>query len=169
MTKKLKYKPRPGYPVNENDAELIGSFLETNFPNGEINPEDLLRLATPKSSPIHDYFEWSDAKAAHEYRLDQARKLIRSIVVEIEGESTPAYHNVYIESANHRRYVTTSRALSTKTLWDQVVSRALTEAKVWKLKYESYKELGRIFEAIDEVERQVTKKKPQPKKEVTYE
>ena len=53
-----------------------------------LKPSIVVTEAKPKSSPLHSSFEWDDTKAGHEYRLAQARKLIRVIVpvIEVSGE-----------------------------------------------------------------------------------
>lgn len=40
--------------------------------------------AKPKSSPIHDEFEWNDKVAGHQYRLGQARRMIRITPIRME-------------------------------------------------------------------------------------
>ena len=45
-----------------------------------LRPSDVVTEAKPKESPIHNEFEWTDSKAAHQFRLDQARRLIRIAV-----------------------------------------------------------------------------------------
>lgn len=51
--------------------------------NGRITPDAVIADAQDKESPLHGVFEWDDSKAAHQYRLEQARELIRSVKVEI--------------------------------------------------------------------------------------
>lgn len=51
--------------------------------NGVLTPEAVVADAASKSSPLHSEFEWNDKRAAHQYRLDQARELIRKVTVEI--------------------------------------------------------------------------------------
>lgn len=51
---------------------------------GTLTPTAVLDDARSPNSPLHDYFEWNDDVAAEKYRLDQARRLIRSVRVEIE-------------------------------------------------------------------------------------
>ncbi len=54
---------------------------------GNLTPDAVLEDARSKKSPLHDQFEWNDGEAAHKYRLDQARTLIRSVRVEVVTES----------------------------------------------------------------------------------
>jgi hypothetical protein len=51
---------------------------------GGLRPSEVVAEAKSKESPIHSEFEWNDGKAAHAYRLNQARTLIRVIVPIIE-------------------------------------------------------------------------------------
>jgi hypothetical protein len=44
--------------------------------------------AKKKTSPLHTVFEWDEKKAAHAYRIAQARSLIRSVKIEITTETT---------------------------------------------------------------------------------
>lgn len=57
---------------------------------GVITAGDVVAAAKARRSPLHRHFEWDDDKAAHEYRLVQARALIRSVHVQLtspDGES----------------------------------------------------------------------------------
>lgn len=55
---------------------------------GVLRPDDVVKDARSKSSPLHDEFEWSDSAAAEKFRLSQARELIRSVTVEITTTTT---------------------------------------------------------------------------------
>lgn len=52
---------------------------------GLLKPEIVVAEARPRSSPLHSRFTWDNTKAAHEYRLWQARQLIRVVVEVIDG------------------------------------------------------------------------------------
>lgn len=56
------------------------SALETE---GRLTPEMVVEAARDESSPLHECFEWNDLKASAAWRIEQARKLIRSVMVEI--------------------------------------------------------------------------------------
>jgi len=57
--------------------------------HGTITPELVVRYAKIKKSPLNPIFEWDDTKAAHNYRLQQARILLNNIQVTVisDGES----------------------------------------------------------------------------------
>ena len=51
---------------------------------GNLTADAVVAEAANKRSPIHHLFEWDDSKAAHAYRIDQARMLLRGIQVRFE-------------------------------------------------------------------------------------
>jgi hypothetical protein len=46
---------------------------------GLLQPFDVVEAARDPGSPLHDSFEWNDSVAAERYRLEQARRLIRTV------------------------------------------------------------------------------------------
>lgn len=48
---------------------------------GAVKPGALVEAARPKESPAHPGFTWNDKKAAEQYRLEEARRWIRVVVV----------------------------------------------------------------------------------------
>jgi hypothetical protein len=66
-------------------AETLSALASAN--GGTLTPALVLAEAKRKDSPIHDQFDWTDKTAANKYRLEQARKLIRSVKVEITNET----------------------------------------------------------------------------------
>ncbi len=46
---------------------------------GKLTPASVVSDASDPASPLHSCFEWDDSVAAHKYRLEQARVLIRSV------------------------------------------------------------------------------------------
>tara|TARA_R100001082_G_C4245518_1_gene109240 strand:+ start:61 stop:555 length:495 start_codon:yes stop_codon:yes gene_type:complete len=80
----------------EVKAQTVGEQLETiQQENGKVTAHLVLDHARPISSPLHPIFQWDDEQAAEQYRLHQARNLIRSIeVVKPEGTNEPVYVHV---------------------------------------------------------------------------
>lgn len=60
--------------------------------HGRIESKALVDAARPETSPAHNAFEWDDAVAAEEHRLQQARRWIRIVKIEVGGEMQPLYH-----------------------------------------------------------------------------
>jgi hypothetical protein len=53
---------------------------------GRLTPEAVLEAAKHRDHPAHPHFTWDDSEAAHMQRLYEARRLIRSVKVEITTE-----------------------------------------------------------------------------------
>ena len=66
-------------PIPYAEAKLDFEQVEEAF--GAVNSETLLAYAASKTAKLHDYFEWDNSVAGHQYREHQARHLIRSVEV----------------------------------------------------------------------------------------
>lgn len=70
--------------MNDKIKFLRGEIERIRVMHGGIlQAEDVLEEAKNPASPLHPMFEWDNAAAAHQYRLDQARALIREVRVEM--------------------------------------------------------------------------------------
>ena len=136
------------------DAQVTGTILErvrvTN--NGRLAPRDVLAEATPKSSPLHPYFEWNNGKAANKYRIEQAKYLIRSIdAVTVERAPAPPIRAfVSVVRGEDRSYTSTAHALSDPELREQVLHAAWREFDALRAKHRELSEFAAVFGAIDQ-------------------
>lgn len=75
--------------MDKAKREAIAARLEkiASLNGGRLTPDAVLKDAKSASSPLHDQFEWNDSAAAVQWRLAQARELIRSVKVEVQTES----------------------------------------------------------------------------------
>lgn len=64
-------------PVRSEIEQRIKDLADAH--DGRLTPELLIAEAKSSDSPLHQEFEWDDSIAAHRYRIDQARELIRSV------------------------------------------------------------------------------------------
>jgi len=87
MAKKKKFSSKNTFVLPKKEAQVVGEKLhelaEQN--GGELETKSVLAEAKKRTSILHKYFEWSDTKAAHEYRMHQARHLI-AVVVELRWD-----------------------------------------------------------------------------------
>ncbi len=161
MKKKFKINDRARYAFwgKKIEANAIAAFLEENFPEGAIDPKDLLELARPKKSPIHHIFEWDDSRAAEKFRLDQARLLIRCLVVEIDGTDVRQYVSPVLvhPTDTDKKYLSVDSAMADESIWEQVLNRALRELFTWKAQYKRLKKLGPVIKAIEKLEEKYEK------------
>lgn len=62
--------------------EVTAAVLAVANAQGEIEPAAVVEAARSKKSPLHDRFEWDDSVAGHQYRLQQARHLIKLLRID---------------------------------------------------------------------------------------
>lgn len=65
--------------------------------DGRLTPDNVVDAAEDKASPLHQCFEWDNDAAAHMFRVEQARHLIRSVRVDV----TTSHHTVRVPAFVH--------------------------------------------------------------------
>jgi hypothetical protein len=143
-------------PGAEKDAKLVGEHLELlrKKAKGELTAEDVLADAKHDNSPLHSFFEWSDTEAARQYRLQQARGLIRSVVAVYTriDEGKPAVRAkayVHINEASAPHYREASHAMSMTKTRDMVLKQAWSELQSWRNRYKDLQEFASMIRVID--------------------
>jgi hypothetical protein len=120
---------------------------------GAIAPAVVVRAAEPKDSPLHSCFEWNNGKAAREYRLWQARQLIRVCVVsypELPGKSTRMYVSLR-DDRGREGYREAREVLRTPDYRKALLREAKREMEFFVLKYGVLKELAGVIRAMRRV------------------
>ena len=149
---------QPG--ANLADPKIVGEHIDLlrQKQHGELTPSDVLADAKNPNSPLHSFFEWSDTKAAQEYRLHQARGLIRAVVAVYVSEDKLAVRTkafVHIPEPGAPHYRSADAAMSTKKTRDLVLQRAWREFQQWRSRYADLKEFGDLFAKAEEVAKKV--------------
>lgn len=145
-----RYTFRKHSRYSNEDAQAVGSFIETKFGSLNVDPKKIVNLARPRNSPIHKYFEWDDTLAAEKFRLSQARNLINALYVSVRGETVRAYESVIV--ADRSSYVNIDEISQSDDLVNQVIQKAYQEALYWKERYQLYRStFGEVFESIDKL------------------
>lgn len=140
------------------DAAVVGAHIEMlrEKCKGELTPEDILADAKNDNSPLHSFFEWSDGEAAHQFRLQQARGLIRSVVaIYVQPDKPAIRQRAYVNiktPGEPQHYRETSHAMSQTKTRKVVMERALRELQQWRRRYKDLSEFAAIFEAADQLE-----------------
>lgn len=146
-----QWKPAAGIKVDPDVAGAVMERLRTTN-NGRLTGELLVAEAQPKTSPLHDAFEWNNHRAAHLYRVDQAAHLIRSIEVVkvVGGQQKPIRAFVSVVRDEDRSYTSTAHALSDPELRQQVLDAAWRELEAWRQRHAELTEFAKIFAEIDQ-------------------
>ena len=80
-------------------AQALGEIAQGQ----PLTPEAVVAVATDPDHVLHESFEWNDSVASHNYRVWQARHLIRGVkIVTPEGQKTSRFVSVKI--GTNRQY-----------------------------------------------------------------
>lgn len=136
---------------------LVANELEIvrNRHRGILRPRQVLAYARDKKTALHKVFEWDNSKAAEEYRLEQARRLIRCTVTVINDDKAPihAYVSLMPDRRGGDSYRSLVEVMTDVGLREQLLAQALCEAESWRKRYERLAELSPIMRAIDKVQK----------------
>lgn len=138
--------------------ELLAICKENH---GVLRPEDVVERAKNSKSPLHPLFTWDDTAAAREYRIWQARELIRVSVITLpEAPNEPI--RTFVSLMSDRRKVAGGYRCLTTVLSNSrqraiLLEQALKELKYWEKKYKQLTELAPIFAARETVARRKRK------------
>lgn len=126
---------------------------------GILRPKDVVEYARDKKTALHSSFIWDDTKAAHEYRLYQARQLIRVRVtlLDVPGDTRNVRAFVSLKSERYNRagggYRAIVDVMSDEELRARMLSEALEEMAVFQEKYKILSELADVFNSMKRVRR----------------
>lgn len=112
-----------GFCINSKgvDADAVAArLLELSKQNEGLTAELVLAEAADVSSPLHDVFEWDDTEAATQWRLHQARNLIRSIRVIPSEVQVSAPRVIFVKTETV--YLPTSQVVKSETLYQQAMN-----------------------------------------------
>jgi hypothetical protein len=124
--------------------------------HGLLRPEDVLAFARNPKTALHRRFQWDDSKAAHQYRLWQARELIECHVVVLEAKTDPI--RAYVSLRDDRRnrgggYRHVVDVMTDASMRKRFLAEALDEAERWRARYAQLQELAPIFQEIAKARR----------------
>lgn len=139
-------------------------FIRSRSADGILQAEDVVEFARDERTALHAEFEWDDSVAAHQHRLEQARKIIRLTVTVIDSPAGQQTVRMYASCDSDRvqpggGYRSLVDVMSNDDLRDQLLHAALRDLRTVRRKYQQLRELNPIFRAIDRVARK-TEKQP---------
>ena len=174
-----KYFARKGSRIKQADAEIIGPALEKiKQRHKTLTAELILAEARRRRSPLNQFFEWDDTKAANQYRLVQARTMRGAIEVVINETKIPAFHRVtvLVQSEDQKKpkpvsvFLGIEDILESEAMVDQWINQAKLDLVAYRNRYEArlrvckrfQEAFGEVFEVIAAVEERVQKGTPPP-------
>jgi hypothetical protein len=139
-------------------AQIVGEHLEglRRRAGGELTPAFVVEDARRPKSPLHSLFEWDDGEAAAEYRLHQARGVIRSVVVVYrqlaaeEPKRVVAFVN--LKQDERQFYISTAAGMANRDQRAIVLQQAWRDLQSFKRRYADLAEFAQLFATIEEIE-----------------
>ncbi len=128
---------------------------------GQLKCADVVTWAKNPKSALHCAFEWNDKKAGDEYRLWQARQLIRTVFVEITSPSQVTVEvRGWVSLVTDRKepeggYRLLTAVLEVPEQREELLEQARVELAALRRKYAQLTELAGVWAEVD---------KQQPKK-----
>ncbi len=146
--------------MNPITQELLRISKENN---GILRPEDIVTEAQSKGSPLHDSFTWDDGEAAHLFRLQEARQLIRVSVQFIKSGNKQVETRVFVSLTNDRQvgggYRTLISVMNDDEMRQQLLADCVDEMNRFQEKYKNIKELIEVFQAMNRIQKNLKKQK----------
>jgi hypothetical protein len=138
-------------PLSKTQQKELDSIKR---PDGLLIPQSVVEFASDPSTDLHSRFTWDDTEAAREFRLEQARGVIRVSVTVIEESKVPLRAYVSLRDDRQRDgggYRSTVAVLANATLREKMLDEALDDLKALRQKYDTLKELAPVFSAVDNI------------------
>jgi hypothetical protein len=145
------YKFKPWARLG-GDAQQVGQEIERlREEHGTVAPSAIVDAARPAESVLHRYFDWDDSSAAQSYREQQARHILRSImVVQADGVDVSAPVRAFValraaaadavdEGADEDRagsYTSIASAVRIVRYREQMMRDALRDLDAYRMRYQ---------------------------------
>ena len=144
-----QWKTNGIYPV---PAQSAGTELSRIYnERGKLDAADVVDESRPDDAVLHPCFEWRNDVAAEKYREEQARALVRCVVMVQEADGQKP---VEVRAFFHvqETYHPTSVIIQEEDKYTTLLQRALGELAAFRKKYavlSGRDELKEMFAAID--------------------
>lgn len=132
---------------------------------GVLMPEHIVNAAKPKSSPLHGSFDWDNGEAAHKWRLEQARHLIRIFVTVLGNGDQSRESRMYVSLSTDRAGEGGYRAIADVLSDAEKRATLLRDAELdmlrFRQKYAGLVELADVFKSMSLAMKHLTKRSTQ--------
>lgn len=162
MSKQRKSSNTPSQ--REVQSELMRAALEQirEENGGHLPPEQVIEYAEDPASPLHDFFEWDDNLAAHQFRLAQARRLIRRVKFEqivlargsrkIEVEVVRQYESAPMDRRAGVGYTSVDDLMRDPLRRGSLLQAVLKQLQNLRRRYTALNELSSVWNAVADAE-----------------
>lgn len=147
---------RPGHSTTVPAEVVAEKVTELREKYGACPPSALVDEARPESSPLHPLFQWDDTKAAEQYRVSQARRIIGSLKVVYHEMERMAPAFVHVRQMTGEGvvdgYIETELAMANSKMRAAVLADAKRQLKGLRTRYGLLEELASVWEELDRLD-----------------
>ena len=133
--------------------------------NGFCSPNAVVEFAKNPKTLLHEKFIWDDSKAAEEYRLWQARRIISLELTIIPSEKQQEsiivreFQSLKEDRTADKGYRLITDIMNNPITRKQLIDQALQELIRIKTKYQNLIELSSVFKEIDKLQKKQADKR----------
>jgi hypothetical protein len=136
-------------------AHPLGQELEAirqTAPDGDLKARSVVDWARAHlHSALHAEFEWNNTRAAEQYRLEQARRLIRVWIDIVPPSTIPARVMVSLPPNRGRLgYVPMQAVMADAAQRQILLAEAYREMRVFVARYRHLRELARVISVMQQ-------------------
>lgn len=130
--------------------------LQQKSKDGMLYPKRVVAWAkaNPKSA-LHRQFTWDDSKAAAEYRLWQARRIIKVVIIDESQE--PTVVSLSIDRQRGGGYRSVDNVIGSKELCAVMLRDAIGELQRVRERYQHVRQLTSVWAELDKIRADVEK------------
>ena len=135
------------------DANAVGAELEEIQETNELTPESVVEYAKDRRTTLNGLFEWNNEVAGHKWRLQQARKILNNITVEIVGKNNEKKPiRAFVKTTTKKEeYRNIESVVSDAEQYSLLLNMAYRELNQTKNKYQTLTEIQELLKDIPEV------------------
>lgn len=137
--------------MNDAQRKELDDLADSN--EGILTAEAVVDYARNRETALHAAFVWDNKEAAHLYRLDQARQLIRFYIVHEQPDDRPirAYISVPSDRTTSGGYRKTLEVLQNDSWVAELVNEVAAKVKQMKDSYAHLRQLDDLWPRLDDV------------------
>lgn len=106
-----------------------------------VTPENIVLFAENDKTELHKCFTWEEHRAAHNWRLQEARLLVNALIVFEDGPNEEPVEVPVFESVikgDRRQYVVVSQEITDDDIYEQIRGDVLSSISSLKNKLNQY-------------------------------
>lgn len=149
----MEYTLRTGARVKGVTASVLGPELNRMYEKyGKVTPEIYIKEAEDPTSPIHGTLTWCGEAAAHQWRLAEARQIIRAVCIKMPDDK-PREMLAHVTLEDGGQYLPVSVIVKRKDLLSSALSELNGKIRALVNSTENLEEMARQEGNVPEVKR----------------